>query len=71
MKTLGLKNNTLLPVAWRLNGLDNLGDDFSVSMEHGVIPPKTDITIDFYFKAVKPINTSKKSIRIEVDLLCL
>lgn len=74
-KTLCLKNNTLLPVAWRLNGLENLGDDFSVSMEQGVVPAKTDFTLNFYFKAIKPINTNKKSIRIEVQfnvqlLLC-
>ena len=65
-KTLFLRNSTLLPVAWRLNGLDNLGDDFSVSQETGIIDPKSEFGLNFYFRAMKPVVTNKKSVRLEV-----
>jgi len=65
-KTLCLKNKTMLPVAWRLTGLEVLGDDFSVSQEGGVIQPKSEFVLSVYFRALKPIVTNKKAIRIEV-----
>lgn len=65
-KELTLRNVTLLPVTWRLTGLENLGDDFSVSQEAGVIQPKTDFVLSVFFRALKPINVNRKNIRIEV-----
>ena len=65
-KTLYLRNSTLLPVAWRLNGLENLGDDFSVSQESGVIDPKSEFALHAYFRAMKPVNTNRKAVRLEV-----
>jgi len=65
-KTLTIRNTTLLPVAWRLTGLENLGDDFSVSQESGVIEPKTDFVLGVFFRALKPVTTSRKAFRIEV-----
>ena len=70
-KTLTLHNTTLLPVAWRLTGLENLGDDFSVSQELGVIQPKTDFALNVYFRALKPVTTNRKAVRIEVLSLCV
>ena len=66
-KTLFLRNSTLLPVAWRLNGLENLGDDFTVSQETGVIEAKSEFGLHAYFRAMKPVNT-KRVIRLEVFL---
>jgi len=65
-KTLTIRNVTLLPVAWRLTGLEHLGDDFSVSQEGGVIQPKTDFLITVFFRALKPVTTNRKAVRIEV-----
>jgi len=67
-KTLTIRNATLLPVAWRLTGLDNLGDDFSVSQEGGIIQPKTDFILNVFFRALKPVTTSRKAVRIEVQI---
>ena len=61
-----LRNSTLLPVAWRINGMEGLGDDFSVSQESGVIEAKSEFGLQAHFRAMKPITTSKKSIRLEV-----
>ena len=62
-----LRNSTLLPVAWRVSGLESLGDDFSVSTDSGVIEPKSEFALNAHFRAMKPVNT-KKMIRLEVSL---
>ena len=65
-QTLFMRNTTLLPIAWRLNGLENLGDDFSVSQEMGVIAPRDEFMLHAYFRAMKPVNL-KRAMRIEVS----
>ena len=65
-KTLFLRNSTLLPVAWHLTALETLGDDFSVSHESGVIDPKSEYPLHVYFRALKPVTTTKKVIKLEV-----
>ncbi|XP_033116735.1 hydrocephalus-inducing protein homolog isoform X2 [Anneissia japonica] len=65
-KTIYLRNSTLLPVSWRLSGLENLGDDFSVTTDSGVIEPKSEFALNANFRAMKPI-TLKKTIRLEVS----
>lgn len=64
-RSLFIRNSTLLPVAWRVNGMENLGDDFSLSSDHGVIDPRQECEVKLHFRAVKVINV-KKNIRIEV-----
>jgi hypothetical protein len=58
----------MLPVAWHLTGLESLGDDFSVSLEGGVIPPKSEFNLNVYFRALKQVITNRKAIRIEVRI---
>ncbi|NXS73554.1 HYDIN protein, partial [Pandion haliaetus] len=65
-KTLVLRNCTLLPVAWRLSGLENLGEDFSVSQDEGIVGPRTEFGVHLYFKATKALSI-KKTIRLEVS----
>jgi len=67
-KTLYLRNRTLIPVGWRLSGLENLGDDFSVSQDSGIVEPDTEFVLQAHFRATKPIITNRKSIRLEVRL---
>ena len=55
-------------MAWKLNGLDNLGDDFSVSVATGVIDPMNEFGLQINFRAIKPVNI-KKVIRLEVNVL--
>ena len=63
-----LRNRQMLPVAWRLSGLENLGDDFSVSHESGVIEPYAEFELSAYFRAMKAVAVSRKTIRLEVNL---
>ncbi|XP_059682609.1 hydrocephalus-inducing protein homolog [Gavia stellata] len=65
-KTLVLRNSTPLPVAWRLSGLENLGEDFSLSQDEGLIAPCTEFGVRLYFKATKAV-TVKKMIQLEVS----
>lgn len=67
-RTVYLRNSTLLPVAWKLNGLENLGDDFSVTVDHGVIDPMHEFAMQLHFRAIKPVNI-KKIVRLEVHYL--
>ncbi|OXB57221.1 hypothetical protein ASZ78_016396 [Callipepla squamata] len=65
-KQLVLHNPTLLPAAWRLSGLENLGEDFSVSQREGTVGPCAELPIYLYFKATKALSV-KKTIRLEVS----
>ena len=68
-RTVYLRNSTLLPVAWKLHGMENLGDDFTVTNEFGVIEPMQEFALHLHFRAIKPV-TVKKMIRLEVCLHC-
>ncbi|KAM3920677.1 hydrocephalus-inducing protein homolog [Leptodactylus fuscus] len=65
-KTVFLRNSTFLPAAWRVTGLENLGDDFSVSQDQGIVAPRSEYGLQLHFKAAKAINI-KKFIRLEVS----
>ncbi|KAM6300471.1 hydrocephalus-inducing protein homolog [Aegotheles albertisi] len=65
-KTLVLHNSTPLPMAWRLSGLENLGEDFSISQNEGIVGPRTESKVHLYLKATKTLSI-KKMIRLEVS----
>ncbi|KFV73572.1 Hydrocephalus-inducing protein, partial [Struthio camelus australis] len=65
-KTLVLQNSNPLPAVWRLCGMESLGEDFSVSQDHGTIGPYTEFSLKLHFKATKALNV-KKTIRLEVS----
>lgn len=64
---LHLHNKTMLPVAWKLGGLEQLGDDFTFSQIHGIVQPLTDFPLSVHFRSVKPVNYTKKVFKIEVS----
>uniref|UniRef100_A0A8D0GGN3 HYDIN protein n=1 Tax=Sphenodon punctatus TaxID=8508 RepID=A0A8D0GGN3_SPHPU len=66
IKMIFLKNTTPLPAAWRVSGMENLGDDFTVSDDQGTIGPYSQYCLQMYFKATKALNI-KKTIRLEVS----
>ena len=66
-RNLLLRNTKTLPVAWRLSGMEVLGDEFSVSQDQGIIMPNTDFCVQMHFRAVKPVNL-RRSIRLEVGV---
>ncbi|XP_035827636.1 hydrocephalus-inducing protein [Aplysia californica] len=65
-KTIYLRNSTQLPVAWKLSGLENLGDDFTVAADSGIVEPLSEYPLQAYFRAMKAVQTTKKMIRIEI-----
>ncbi|CAM4581517.1 unnamed protein product [Leuciscus chuanchicus] len=64
-RSLRFSNNTLMPAAWRLRGLEMLGDEFSVSQNQGIIMPHSDFNLHMHFIAKNPIKL-KRSICLEV-----
>lgn len=65
-KTIYLRNSTQLPVAWKLSGLETLGDDYTVAADSGIVEPLSEYPLQAYFRAMKAVQTSKKMIRLEV-----
>lgn len=54
-----------MAAAWRLRGLEMLGDEFSVSQNQGIIMPHSEFCLHMYFIAKHPIKL-KRSICLEV-----
>ena len=71
-RSVTLSNNMALPAAWRLKGLDDLGEEFSVSQVEGVIPARDSFCLQVRFKAIKPLHF-RKTLRLEVlySLVCV
>ncbi|XP_077566662.1 hydrocephalus-inducing protein homolog isoform X1 [Stigmatopora nigra] len=65
-RSVKLHNRTPLSISWRLHGLDELGDEFSVSQEQSVIYPNSSVLLTMHFMAKKPLNI-KKQLRLEVS----
>ncbi|NXL83544.1 HYDIN protein, partial [Alectura lathami] len=65
-KQLVLRNPTPLPAVWRLSGVENLGEGFSVSQDKGTVGPRAELAVDLHFKATKAVSV-KKTIRLEVS----
>ncbi|XP_053402100.1 hydrocephalus-inducing protein homolog isoform X11 [Mercenaria mercenaria] len=66
-KTIYLRNSTQIPVHWKLSGLDMLGEDFTVAADSGIVEPKSEYALNAYFRAMKPVNSMKKMIRLEIS----
>ncbi|CAG5085222.1 Oidioi.mRNA.OKI2018_I69.PAR.g10844.t1.cds [Oikopleura dioica] len=63
---LHLFNPTDLPINWRIEGLDNLGDEFSRNCDSGTINPKETFDFILDFRALKAQN-HKRNIRLVVS----
>ncbi|KAJ3206444.1 hypothetical protein HDU82_004517 [Entophlyctis luteolus] len=66
-REIKLKNNTLMPVAWKLVQVELLGEEFTVSPVDGILEPFLEQTISADFKGTKPVVISRRSIRLEVS----
>ncbi|KAJ3029566.1 UNVERIFIED_CONTAM: hypothetical protein HDU68_011780 [Siphonaria sp. JEL0065] len=62
-----LKNNTSMPVGWKLVQVELLGEEFTVSPVEGVIEPFQEQIVSADFKGTKPVVISRRSIRLEVS----
>ena len=56
----------MLSVAWHISGMENMGDDFSLNQECGIIEPRCEFALQINFRATKAANI-KKAIRLEVN----
>ncbi|XP_051512768.1 hydrocephalus-inducing protein homolog [Myxocyprinus asiaticus] len=65
-RSLCLSNNTLLPAAWKIRGMEMLGDEFTVSQDQGIIMPHSKFCLHMHFIARNPIKL-KKAISLEVS----
>uniref|UniRef100_H2YKD7 Uncharacterized protein n=1 Tax=Ciona savignyi TaxID=51511 RepID=H2YKD7_CIOSA len=65
-RTLYLRNSTMLAVAWKVAGMENMGDDFSLNQDTGVIEPRCEFALQLHFRATKAMNL-KKTIRLEIS----
>ena len=64
-RSVTLRNKTCLPVSWRLQGVEELGDEFSVPQEQGVVPANSSYPLSLHFRTKKPLQI-KKTLRLEV-----
>nr|XP_046249402.1 hydrocephalus-inducing protein homolog [Scatophagus argus] len=65
-RSLMLHNKTALPVSWRLQGVEELGDEFSVPQDQGIISSNSSFPLSLHFRARKPLHI-KKILRLEVS----
>ncbi|XP_053911799.1 hydrocephalus-inducing protein-like [Cuculus canorus] len=65
-KTVVLHKPTPLPVAWRIRGLEGLGEGFSVSQDAGIIGPCSEFGMRLCFEATK-VDDIKKTFQVEVS----
>ncbi|XP_028304635.1 hydrocephalus-inducing protein homolog isoform X2 [Gouania willdenowi] len=65
-RSLDLVNMTAVPVSWRLQGVEELGSEFKVPEDQGVIPPYSSLTLNVYFKSRKQLSI-KKTLHLEVS----
>ncbi|XP_042266839.1 hydrocephalus-inducing protein homolog isoform X2 [Thunnus maccoyii] len=65
-RSVTLHNKTALPVSWRLQGVEELGDEFSVPQDEGIISPNSSFLLSLHFRARKPLHI-KKILRLEVS----
>ncbi|XP_030613884.1 hydrocephalus-inducing protein homolog isoform X2 [Archocentrus centrarchus] len=65
-RTVAMCNKTALPVSWRLQGVEELGDEFTVPEDQGIISPNSSFPLSLHFRARRPLNI-KRTLRLEVS----
>ncbi|CAF0787663.1 unnamed protein product [Brachionus calyciflorus] len=63
-KDIKMTNNTLIPVQWRLEGVDLLGEEFVCNQISGIIEPFQTFTLVLHFRALRPLVLSPKDKKI-------
>ena len=65
-REIKLKNPTHMPIAWKVVGIEGLGDEFDIWPLEGIIDSFQEVFLNAEFCGVKPIIV-KRMIRIEVS----
>ena len=64
-KEVKIYNKSMLPVAFHVTGIKELGDEFTLDNDHGVIAPGDSATVKLTVKSLRAFAL-KKSLRLEV-----
>ncbi|RKO94829.1 hypothetical protein BDK51DRAFT_29881 [Blyttiomyces helicus] len=65
-REIKIKNNTLIPVLWKLTGTEQLSEEFTVGPLEGILESFQEGFISAEFKGTRP-GTHKKLIKLEVN----
>lgn len=57
-------------MSWRLHGVEDLGDEFSVAQTDGIVAAGSSFPLSLNFKARRPV-VIRKILRLEVNLKLL
>lgn len=71
-KDIKMTNNTMIPVHWRIEGIDLLGEEFVCNQTSGVIEPFNTFSLVLHFRALRPIiitSKDKKILKLLVRLM--
>lgn len=63
-KEIKMTNNTMLPVQWKIEGADTLGDEFVCNQTTGCIEPFASFNLILHFRALKPLLITPKERKI-------
>lgn len=59
-RDIKMTNQTMIPVQWRLEGVDLLGDEFVCNQTSGIIEPNANFNLVLHFRALKPLVIAPK-----------
>ncbi|XP_026166304.1 hydrocephalus-inducing protein-like isoform X3 [Mastacembelus armatus] len=65
-RSVMMHNRTALPVSWALQGVEELGDEFSVPQDKGIISPNSSFPLSLHFMGKRPLHI-KRILRLEVS----
>jgi hydrocephalus-inducing protein len=63
-KDIKMTNTTLIPVQWRVEGVDLLGEEFVCNQVSGVIEPQSSFNLTLHFRALRPLVITTKDKRV-------
>jgi hydrocephalus-inducing protein len=59
-----MTNNTMIPIQWRIEGVDTLGEEFVCNQTVGTIEPQTSFNLVLHFRAIKPLVITPKDKKV-------
>jgi hydrocephalus-inducing protein len=69
-REIRMTNQTRIPVLWRLEGVDLLGDEFVCNQTSGILEPNQGFNLVLHFRALKPLTITgkeKKALKLLVS----
>lgn len=63
-RDIKMSNNTMIPIQWKLEGVDLLGEEFVCNQTNGIIEPLSSFNLVLHFRALRPIVITPKDKKI-------